>query len=192
MRALGYMFLLFVFIGCWIVWQILRRASAGVQAIIDPERYAIQKVVDMQQEVVRPKLPLRALPEHSERWNVLVRFDPDVAAAADELRPCGAKWIEELGRAYAALNEDKKILPNIVRRLKSEAQEELNKEWANKFTRLHKGENCRNSSLQILRRAAAQGYRLAVKDGEIAATKPGSGTTFLRSNSDIERFSTHL
>jgi len=37
-RALGYVLLLFLVVGIWIIWQIVRRASAGAQAIISPER----------------------------------------------------------------------------------------------------------------------------------------------------------
>jgi ABC-type nickel/cobalt efflux system permease component RcnA len=51
MKGLGYLIPVFVFLGCWMIWQVLRRASAGAQAVIDPERYAIRKVVQMQEAI---------------------------------------------------------------------------------------------------------------------------------------------
>jgi hypothetical protein len=44
-------------------------------------------------------------------------------------------------------------------------------------------------SLDILRRAQAHGYTFDVeKDGTVGATKEGNGTTYLRTDSDIQRF----
>jgi hypothetical protein len=49
------------------------------------------------------------------------------------------------------------------------------------------GELCTEESLRILRQAEAQGYLLDVeKDNTLTASK--NGTSYLRSNADIERF----
>jgi hypothetical protein len=40
----------------------------------------------------------------TDRWNALVRYDEEIRAAAEELRPFGDFWVTELGKAYLALN----------------------------------------------------------------------------------------
>ena len=206
MKALGYAFILLLFVGCWIVWQIVRRASAGAQAVINPERYAIQKVVEMQQGPFSPELPPRLVPvpEHSQRWDALVRYDPDIAKAADELRPYGIKWVDELGRAYFALREDKQYLADIVLKLKGEGEQEREEEHRRreeeqkhhrnkKFSPLNSGEDCTDGSLRVLRRAEALGYLLTVQfNGTIEATRPGKGTSYFHSNIDIQHFGKFL
>jgi hypothetical protein len=57
-----------------------------------------------------------------DRWNALIRYDDELRAAAEELRSFGEAWVNELGRAYFALNEDRSYLPNIVTQLRREAE----------------------------------------------------------------------
>jgi hypothetical protein len=65
-----------------------------------------------------------------DKWNALLRFDPDIATVADKLMRLGPKWVDEFGAAYLALN-DKSYLPNIVQKLLREAreEEEAQKRW---------------------------------------------------------------
>jgi hypothetical protein len=49
------------------------------------------------------------------RWEALVRFDDEIRDAAAKLMPFGAVWVEKMGAAFFALNEDRQYLPNIVR-----------------------------------------------------------------------------
>jgi hypothetical protein len=168
MRALGYVFLIFLGIGIWVIWQIVRRATAGVQAIISPERYAIHKVIDMQRSMLPREAPSRLSPEHLLRWNALLRFDPDISAAAENLRPFGESWLSELGQAYFALNEDRQYLPNIVNRLIEEAEREKTQGWANAFRHTANGEFCTEESLTVLREAQAQGYTLGVEKTKLS------------------------
>jgi len=49
----------------------------------------------------------------TDRWNALLRFDDEIRAAAEKLRPFGDTWVAKLGQAYFALNEDRKYLAKI-------------------------------------------------------------------------------
>jgi hypothetical protein len=211
MKALGYIFLVFLIIGCWILWQIVRRASAGAQAIISPERYAIHKVEQMQQDasVARRLLERESEPAEykgypTDKWDALIKYDTEISAAAEILRPYGDAWIDQLGRDYFALQEDRSYLPNIVRKLIDEAEDaakqdkarieqEAAQRWANAFSHTASGELCTEASLDILRQAERRGYVLTVDDRKIfSARKDGVGTSYLHSNSDIEQFGRYL
>jgi hypothetical protein len=63
------------------------------------------------------------------RWEALVRFDDEIRAAAETLFPYGAIWVDKLGEAFFALNEDRKHLPNIVAQLIKEAEQTLVMSW---------------------------------------------------------------
>jgi hypothetical protein len=56
------------------------------------------------------------------RWEALVLFDDEIREAAAKLFPFGSVWVDRLGEAFFALNEERKYLPNIVARLKEEAE----------------------------------------------------------------------
>jgi hypothetical protein len=45
------------------------------------------------------------------RWEALVRYDPEIKAAALQLMPFGSAWVDRLGEAFTVLNEDRKYLP---------------------------------------------------------------------------------
>jgi hypothetical protein len=84
------------------------------------------------------------------------------------------------------LGEDKQYLANIVRKLVSEAQAERQRFEMAPFSTLANGSFCTEESLAILREALAEGFELGVQqDNTITATKPGSGTSYLRSDHDI-------
>jgi hypothetical protein len=121
------------------------------------------------------------------RWNALLRYDDEIRAAAEQLRPFGDTWVDELSQAYFALHEDRKYLPNIVSRLVEKAERDKVQQWASRFRQTADGQLCTEESLNILRQAELIGYTLAVeKDRSFSLTK--SGMTYLRSNSEIQRF----
>jgi hypothetical protein len=197
MRSFGYLFLFLAFIGAGIIWQILRRVSASTQAFINPERYAIGKVVEMQ--------GLGSFP--IEKWNALVKYDPQIVPIADQLRPFGEKWVWTLGRDYFALQEDRAYLPHMLHRLLDEAVKERNEAekkaeetkevaWSperSKVRRLYDENPYDESSVAILSEAQKRGYILTIEpSGTIAAGIQNKGTSFLRSNSDVERFGRYM
>ena len=65
---------------------------------------------------------IRKLPTYDQvKWKALVRFDPDIAAAAEKIQPLGQTYLDELAQAYFDLN-DKNYLPKIVEKLMSDAR----------------------------------------------------------------------
>jgi hypothetical protein len=58
-----------------------------------------------------------------EKWNALLRYDDEIARAAQALRPYGQQWIDEFGRAFFALGEDRGYLDKIVQRLLVDAKQ---------------------------------------------------------------------
>src|SRR5438552_1390085 len=42
------------------------------------------------------------------RWHALIRFDDEIRAAAEKLRPFGDTWVNQMGQAYLALDEDRR------------------------------------------------------------------------------------
>jgi histidinol-phosphate/aromatic aminotransferase/cobyric acid decarboxylase-like protein len=131
------------------------------------------------------------------RWEALVRFDDEIREAAMKLIPFGWEWVEQLGEAFFALNEDRKYLANIVARLTEEAERLAVQAkhaaalaWVATFTTTADGEETSEEALAILIEAQAIGYQLAEDcDGTIRITR-NTSTSFLRSNTDIVRFGT--
>jgi hypothetical protein len=135
------------------------------------------------------------------RWEALVRYDDEIRAAAERLRPFGEAWVSELGKAFFTLNEERKYLPNIVSRLMAEAeaaheeeQRKLDLEQEERLVRAFRvtadGKLCSKESLDILRKALALGYKLEIqRDKAIAVTRPGNvSISYLLSNCDIQEF----
>ena len=54
----------------------------------------------LSQKATVPKIRSQNEPHLNEKWRALVKFDEDIAKAADTLRPFGDQWIAELGRGY--------------------------------------------------------------------------------------------
>jgi hypothetical protein len=79
----------------------------------------------------------------------LVKYDDEVLAAAETLRPFGDSRVNELAEAYFALNEDKRYLPNIVSRITEEAKQDEARQWANRFRYAVDGEPCTQESLNM-------------------------------------------
>jgi len=121
------------------------------------------------------------------RWEALVRYDDEIREAATKLMPFGSIWVDKLGEAFLALNEDRKYLPNIVVRLTEEAEQAVVAQWRATFSRTADGETTSEEALTVLAELQAKGYDLTrAEDGTIAASRD-SGTSFLRSNADILR-----
>jgi len=59
-----------------------------------------------------------------QKWAALLEYDDEVADAANEVRPLGQRWLDELAWAYLALN-DKDVLPTIVFKIVNQARQEL-------------------------------------------------------------------
>jgi hypothetical protein len=62
----------------------------------------------------------------AERWNALLKYDPDIANAADQLRPFGDRWVDVFARDYLVLN-DKQYLTQIIRKIIADAKHEESK-----------------------------------------------------------------
>jgi hypothetical protein len=78
-------------------------------------------------------------------------------------------------------------VPNIVKRLVEEAENEVIRRRIEPFRLTADGNHCTPESIRILLEAESQGYVLGVeKDHTFTVTK--DGTSYLRSNDDILRF----
>jgi len=134
---------------------------------------------------------IETLGPNETKWRALLEYDEDIRAAADLLKRYGDKWLIRLGRAFFDLEQSKSYLPNIVAKLQRDAEHEraTADEWKSQFKRLHDGSSPTEVSLNILWQAHSGGYAVNVQpSGTITAGKPGRGTTYLRSNEDIQRF----
>jgi hypothetical protein len=127
-------------------------------------------------------------PVVAERWAALVRYDDEIRAAAEQLIPFGNVWVEELGRAFFALAENREYLPKIVTRLLEDAKNDRIQRWLEVFGRTANGEPATEESLKILLAAQAQGYSLEIGPDKAFVLTKGSSTSYVRSNYDIQRF----
>jgi len=129
------------------------------------------------------------------RWEALVRYDDEIGQAAAKLMPFGDIWVDRLGEAFFALNEDRGYLPNIVERLIEEAKrqtalEEHQRaiEWLRTFSTTKSREETSREALDVLVNAELNGYRVTRDaDGTFVATR-NTTSSYLRSNADIIRF----
>ena len=79
------------------------------------------------------------------KWNALLQYDNDVAAAADQVKPLGSKWVDELAASYMVLNEPR-YLPQIVERILTRVREE---EAEQKRIELEREEKRRADEVQV-------------------------------------------
>jgi hypothetical protein len=128
--------------------------------------------------------------DQQERWHALLRYDAEVAAAAEQLRALGEKWVGELGRSYFALNEDKRYLPNIVARLLEDAAAERAPNFGADLQQALDG-TLSASSIDILRQAENAGYRLEVEGRSIAVCRNAS-RSYLYNEADVQTFGRSL
>jgi hypothetical protein len=131
-------------------------------------------------------------PEALDRWRALTKYDPEIRAAVEALRPFGDVWVEKLGRDFFALNEDKSYLPNIVQTLKDEAERYDREEWSAQFRYTADGEPCSEESMSVLRRARVSGYALSTQSDGAFVLQNSTMTRYLRSNDQIRRLGQSL
>ena len=80
----------------------------------------------------------------------MVRYDDEIRAAAERLFPFGGVWVDKLGEAFFALNEDRKCLPNIVEQLTKEAEHDAVVSWLSKVSRTADGEITSKEAIAVL------------------------------------------
>jgi hypothetical protein len=125
------------------------------------------------------------------RWEALVRFDDEIREAAEELIPYGVEWVDQLGQAFFALNEDRSYLPNIVERLRREAQFAGVHRWLERFRICSNGEVCSQEALDVLVKSTTLGYEIGIERGVFTICR-GEAKSFLYSNADILRYDQFL
>jgi Superinfection immunity protein len=103
-------FVLNLFLG----WTILGWVAALVWSVADEPLISDRKVSNAVGNT-------RSSGFDRPKWNALLQYDADIAAAEKEIRPLGQEWVDELGSAYMALN-DKAYLRDIVEKIKVRAE----------------------------------------------------------------------
>ncbi len=58
------------------------------------------------------------------KWAALLKYDDDIAIAADQFGSFGQKWVDEFARSYLAIN-DKRYLSSIVQKILAEVAKEI-------------------------------------------------------------------
>jgi hypothetical protein len=127
-------------------------------------------------------------PQEISRWDALLRYDTDIRAASEKLKPYGDHWIDELRKAFVALSEDKSYLPSIVDRLSHEAETDRNEGWLAAFGTTQNGEQCSPESKGVLRQAREQGYLVEIEVDRTFVIRKGNSSSFMRSNYEIMRY----
>jgi hypothetical protein len=80
-------------------------------------------VHDETEETTRHRVVVETPQYDNARWQALLKYDQDVAMAAQKLQPFGKKWIDELAAAYFVLN-DKVYLGPILEKIHKKAEDE--------------------------------------------------------------------
>lgn len=90
----------------------------------------------------------RPKPYDVDKWSALLKCDDDLAKVVEKLRLLGENCVDELARSYLLLN-DKKYLPDIVRRIIADARAEQ-PQAAAKITkdRLHEDRKIINTGME--------------------------------------------
>lgn len=122
------------------------------------------------------------------KWQALIAYDSEIRVAAEALFPYGDEWVERLGDAYFALEQDRSYLPSIVARLKEEAEKVQDSRFMERFRLTADGEICTVEALDILREAVRQGFQLDVDRSRTFLVTKSSSCSYLRSIADICRF----
>lgn len=124
----------------------------------------------------------------TSKWQALIAYDSEIRAAAEALSPYGDEWVERLGDAYFALEQDRSYLPSIVTRLKEEAAKAQDSRSMERFRLTADGEICTEEALDVLREAVRQGFHLDVDRSQTFLVTKSSSCSYLRSIADIRRF----
>src|SRR5262249_14514948 len=77
---------------------------------------------DQPQQLLQAPSPQHPAPAEFDRakWNALVKYDSEVGAVVERIRPLGQRWVEECAREYVALN-DKQYLQVMADRVIEQA-----------------------------------------------------------------------
>jgi hypothetical protein len=122
------------------------------------------------------------------RWEALVRYNDEIREAPASLMPYGSVWVDKLGEAFFALNEDRKYLSNIVDGLIREAEHAEIVNLVSTFSKTADGETTSEEALQVLVDAKAKGINLIKGNHGAFVLSRGTSTTHFWSNADIIRF----
>ncbi len=126
---------LFLMIGLWAGVRALQATvklqSSFVQRVA-PERHAAEPLNPNADFISHPSGGLESTaasaastshshkPYDREKWAALLKYDEDIARVAARIRPLGEQWLDELARAYLALN-DKQYLGRIEEKIIADA-----------------------------------------------------------------------
>jgi hypothetical protein len=83
----------------------------------------LQRTGDPGQALTGNVIQLPTVSYDRAKWDALVQYDKEIAAAADQVRPLGSRWVAELAAGYMSLN-DKTYLPNITAKIEEKAREQ--------------------------------------------------------------------
>jgi hypothetical protein len=120
------------------------------------------------------------------KWEHLVQYDPDVAAAVKRVSPLGNFWIDEFAKAYLVLN-DKQYLEAITSQILARAQKTLPPLPGQELMPF----TLTQLSIDTLHHAKAKGYDVEFSATEkcVVVRKAGvGGKWYLGSNHEIEGF----
>jgi hypothetical protein len=135
------------------------------------------------------------------RWDALVRYDDEIRAAAEQLRPYGNYWVAKLGDAFFELDQDRRYLPNMIvsltedakeahehaRELHEHERERIARAWLKGLERTADGEATTEESLNILIGLHNLGYEVSVEGNGAFAVSECTSTSLFYSNHDIQR-----
>ncbi len=97
------------------------------------------------------------------KWAALVKYDEDIAAAENIIRPLGQRWVDELARSYLALG-DKAYLKKIVAKIQEAAASGAESEQTQSRTS--------PSEIQITPQAASGGEPSVIASGNFGGEEP--------------------
>jgi hypothetical protein len=123
------------------------------------------------------------------KWNALLKYDADVAAAVEKIRPLGEHWLDEFASSYLALN-DKSYLSRIVHKIIEDAGcEAAQSKSAQAQTMPDIGKTLSQQAISVLRRAADKGYEVRFSPNKDAVIlKSGGWETSFSSDYEIINF----
>lgn len=106
-------------IGVWI-WAIVSAATSEPQPIqVNVVSHQAPPTTNFAANISRSPAVTRTY--DFAKWEALTRFDPEVARAAESVRPYGDYWVHQFAQSYLALN-DKSYLGRITEKIISDAK----------------------------------------------------------------------
>ena len=106
-----------------IILGIILAALGGRRKVVINNTVSVSNAAPLTKaESNRP--PLSSSPVYSydrRKWEALAKYDQDISAAVEKVRPLGSKWEDELAETYFQL-QNKAYLGSIVAKILEEAQ----------------------------------------------------------------------